>query len=92
MTVAVCFACGEFKIGAFTPCPACEAAPATAEEDAYSLALTNHYLTPEGLEQVQQRVATGQPIHIDPDFYEQLLQGIREERTARANRRWWKFW
>lgn len=91
MTVAICFACGEFKVGAFTPCPACGGAPTTLEEEAQSLALTDHYLAPEALAQVQQRAA-GLPIDIDGDFYDQLLQTLREERTARANRPWWKFW
>ncbi|UOR06442.1 hypothetical protein MUN82_04940 [Hymenobacter aerilatus] len=92
MTIASCFACGEFKVGAFTPCPACGNAPATLEQEAQSLALTDHYLAPEELEHVRQQAAVGQPIHIDPVFYEQLLQTLRDERTARANRPWWKFW
>jgi len=92
MTVAICFACGEFKVGAFTPCPICSGAPVTVEEEAQSLALTDHYLTPEALEQVQQQAAAGQPVNIDADFYEQLLQTLRDERTVRANRPWWKFW
>ena len=92
MTVAICFACGEFKVGAFTTCPACGAEPKTDEELAHSLAFTDHYLTPEGLAQVQQQAAAGQPVHIDPAFHEQLLQTFREERAAKANRPWWKFW
>jgi hypothetical protein len=91
MTVAICFACGEFKVGAFTPCPACGAEPQTDDDLAYSLALTDHYLTPEGLAQVQQQAA-GQPINIDPDFSAQLLQGLRKEREAKPRRPWWKFW
>jgi len=89
MTVAICFACGEFKVGAFTPCPQCGAEPATIDEQAHSLALTDHYLTPEALEQVQQRAATGQPIEIDGDFLELLLQTLHEEQQRRP---WWKFW
>ena len=92
MTIAICFACGEYKVGAFTPCPACGTEPQTDEDLAHSLALTDHYLTPEGLAQVQQQALAGQPINIDPDFYEQLLQGLRDEREAKANRPWWKFW
>ncbi|GAB3637353.1 hypothetical protein GCM10027422_29430 [Hymenobacter arcticus] len=92
MTIAICFVCGEFKIGAFTPCPACGTEPQTDDDLAHSLALTDHYLTPEGLAQVQQRAANGQPVNIDPDFYELLLKSLQDERTARANRPWWKFW
>ena len=89
MTVAICFACGEFKLGAFTPCPACGTEPQTDEDLAHSLALTDHYLTPEGLEQVQQQAVAGQPIEIDGQFYEALLQTLREERLRKP---WWKFW
>jgi hypothetical protein len=92
MTIAICFACGEYKLSAFTPCPACGTEPQTDDDLAYSLALTDHYLTPEGLAQVQQQALAGEPINIDPDFYEQLRQGLREEREAKANRPWWKFW
>jgi len=92
MTVAICFACGEFKTGAFTPCPACGAAPQTDADLAHSLALTDHYLTPEELAQVQQQALAGQPVSIDADFYALLLQNFREEREAKARRPWWKFW
>ena len=92
MTIAICFACGEYKVGAFTLCRACGTEPQTDEDLAHSLALTDHYLTPEGLAQVQQQALAGQPINIDPDFYEQLVQGMREEREAKANRPWWRFW
>lgn len=89
MTLAVCFICGASKIGAWTPCPVCGANPATDEEMATSLALTDHYLTPEGLAQVQQRIAAGQPLDIPADFYAQLLQTIQAERLRPP---WWKFW
>jgi hypothetical protein len=92
MTIALCFACGDYKVGAFTPCSACGTAPQTDEDLAHSLALTDHYLTPEGLAQVQQQARAGQPVNIDPDFYEQLLQGLREERAAKTSRPWWKLW
>jgi hypothetical protein len=89
MTVAICFACGEFKVGAFTPCPHCGAEPMSLDEQAHSLALTDHYLTPEGLTQVQQRASNGLPVDIDSEFYEQLLQTLREEQQRKP---WWKFW
>jgi len=89
MTVAICFACDEFKLGA---CTACGAEPQTDEDLAHSLALTDHYLTPESLAQVQQQALAGQPVSIDPDFYELLLQNFRKERAAKARRPWWKFW
>ena len=89
MTVAICFACGEFKVGAFMACPNCGAEPATDDEQARSFALTDHYLTSEGLTQVQQLAATGQPVEIDAEFHEVLLQGLREERMRKP---WWKLW
>ena len=92
MTIAICFACGEFKVGAFTLCPACGAEPGTDENQARSLAFTDHYLPPEGLEQVRQCVVAGAPVAINPDFYGQLLHTIRADRQARASRPWWKCW
>ena len=62
MTIASCFACGEFKVGAFTPCPACGNAPATLEQETQSLALTDHYLAPEELEHVQSPLLMRRPL------------------------------
>ena len=73
MTLASCFVCGALKVGAWTPCPVCGANPATDEEMATSLALTDHYLTPENLAQVGQRIAAEQPVAIPEEFYAQLL-------------------
>ncbi len=89
MTVASCFVCGELKVGAWTPCPVCGANPATDEEMTTSLALTDHYLTLEDLEQVRQRIAAGQPVDIPEEFYTELLATIRADRLRRP---WWKFW
>jgi hypothetical protein len=48
MTIAVCFNCGEFKHGAFNPCPKCGEVPEGEEKNA-SMALTDHYHNREDL-------------------------------------------
>ncbi len=93
MTVAVCLHCGEFKIGAWGVCSRCGTAPETAEHMAGALAFTDHYLTLEQLTQASKQIIAGQPIELDPDFYEQLLAGIRAEGLGGPKRPpWWKFW
>jgi hypothetical protein len=43
MTRAVCFKCGAIKFGAFCPCPECGDVPATEDDLALSLAMSDHY-------------------------------------------------
>ena len=83
MTAAICFACGGFKVGAWAVCPACGAKPKTDDDLVFSLALTDHYLPPEGLEHLWQQAMAGQPSDIDEPLCELLLQGIREERQRK---------
>jgi hypothetical protein len=44
MTVAICINCGTQKEGSFTKCPACDFAPVTDRELAYSLAFSDNNL------------------------------------------------
>jgi len=42
MTQAICLHCGAEKLGAFTPCPACQAIPSGEDQLAFSMALCEH--------------------------------------------------
>ena len=101
MTVAVCLNCGEYKVGAWGVCARCGTAPETDEHLASALLFTDHYLSPEQLNQASQQITAGQPVAVDPDFYQHLLAGIRAEGLGMgtkpgadpAERRpWWKLW
>jgi hypothetical protein len=47
MTIAVCLGCGSLKFGAFNPCKKCSSRPTSDIDLAYSMALTDHYLSIE---------------------------------------------
>ncbi|GAB3638653.1 hypothetical protein GCM10027422_42430 [Hymenobacter arcticus] len=54
----------------------------------YLFRLVALVFTSEGLAQVQQQAAAGQPININPNFCELRRHGLRAEREARAYRPW----
>ncbi len=66
MTLAVCFNCGNFKLGAFTPCPKCAQQPQTDDELMLSLAMTDHNLDRANLEYASQDIASGNCPQLDP--------------------------
>jgi hypothetical protein len=67
VTVAVCLRCGEFKQGAFVPCPKCGYVPDDDESLTKHLLVTDHYLDIESLEALANRVKEGQPVEFDPE-------------------------
>jgi hypothetical protein len=76
MTVAVCFKCGEFKLGALTPCPSCGDFPAERSDIVTSVALTDHYLSNPELEEARQRIKTGDRIEVPTALQEQLAVAL----------------
>lgn len=77
MTMAVCFKCGVIKFGAFVPCPQCSATPKTEDDLVLSLAMTDHYFDMPTLEQMGAAVRDGNPPHLDPQTYTQMIEMIR---------------
>jgi hypothetical protein len=57
MTVAICINCGTQKEGSFTKCPACDFAPVTDRELAYSLAYSGNNLTDDRLASIGADIA-----------------------------------
>ena len=78
MTKALCWQCGEFKFGAFNPCPACNAEPGTEEEIMVSLLLTDHDLSEDELVSLQERIRGGAKIEIDVETRNTLLPVVDE--------------
>lgn len=97
MTVAVCYKCGEFKFGAFTPCEHCGALPATEDDLALSLMMTDHYFDRKTLDAMSTEVKNGKPLRLAPETRETLVRQIREfpgllRFNKAARKPWWKFW
>lgn len=104
MTKAVCFSCGEMKRGSFTMCKACHIRPEGEVELVRSLALSDHYLNSDQMDQVIKQIKNGEIIEfsddqmkvLTADFKEflltplgQMLWGIRPEPIQK---KWWQFW
>jgi hypothetical protein len=58
MTVAVCFRCGERKVGAFGACGKCGVQPITDDDLVLSLAMTDHYFDRPTLAQMGDRISS----------------------------------
>ena len=78
MTKALCWQCGEFKFGAFNPCPACNAEPGNEEDIMVSLLLTDHDLSEDELISLQERIRGGAKIEIDEETRNALLPAVEE--------------
>ncbi len=78
MTIAICVKCGEFKFGAFAPCPKCLALPKSEDEHALSLMLTDHFLDQPTLETMGVEIKRGNPPSLDPETREELIQELRD--------------
>jgi hypothetical protein len=82
MTTAVCYKCGKFKTGAFTPCTNCGAMPKEENEFILSLALTDHFFDKSSLQDMGADIETGVKIQLEPETQQVLLQKIQEPETA----------
>ena len=76
MTKAVCWQCGEFKFGAFNPCPACTSEPTEEYEIMVSLLLTDHYHTENELLSLQERIRRGAKVEITEEMRTALLPAV----------------
>jgi hypothetical protein len=90
MTVAVCFKCGAFKFGAFTPCFECDQVPDTEDEFLRSMLMTDHFFDEGALKQMGNAIADGKPVEIglegiDPEIVEELKRGasVTRQRVRR---------
>src|SRR6185436_11578960 len=83
MTAAVCVACGAFKIGAWTRCPACPHEPRTEHERAQALLLSDRHLSASQLAAASANIKAGMP----PQFEESDVQSLAVQIAAAASPR-----
>lgn len=77
MTTAVCFKCGAMKVGAFTTCEKCKAAPQTVDDLALSLAITDHYFDGENLNNISLDIKNGKAVSLDAETKARLVESIK---------------
>jgi hypothetical protein len=82
MTQAVCFSCGDLKVGAFTVCSSCGIRPKTDEDMVLSLAMTDHYFDISTLKRMSEMVQRGERVELDESTREKLLNGLVEFKNA----------
>ena len=82
MTQAVCFSCGDLKVGAFTVCSSCGIKPKTDEDMVLSLAMTDHYFDISTLKRMSEMVKRGERVELDESTREMLLNCLVEYRNA----------
>lgn len=104
MTKAVCFKCGEIKRGSFTLCNSCQVRPEGEAELVRSLALSDHYLNPDQIDQTIRRIKNGETIEfsedqmniLTADFKEFLLTPMGQMLWGGCpkphQKKWWQFW
>jgi hypothetical protein len=85
VTRAVCEKCGAFKLGAFTPCNACRFDPATDEDKAKALMLSDRNLDRAALEAASAGIRAGTAPKFDPAQVAQLAAGIRDAPVRKPN-------
>lgn len=78
MTAAICFNCGEFKFGAWTPCPKCKALPRTEDDYVLSVAMTDHFFDEAALTNIGHDIKEGRIPQFPDAFRELLLKNLRE--------------
>lgn len=76
LTKAVCFNCGEFKMGAFNVCRLCKRVPETDDELVLSLALTDHYFDLKTLKIMGKDIQNGLPLKLDGQTRENLISAL----------------
>ena len=90
MTKAICLNCGEFKFGAFNECPGCGFQPSNPEQQAKHLIVTDHYRSPEELEEISRKVKAGEPLVFDPAAVEEAARAaaVLLPQVQSGPRRW----
>lgn len=76
LTEAVCFNCGEFKLGALKTCSLCKRGPETDDQLMMSLALTDHYFDLPTLKVMGKDIKNGKALQLDEKTRENLLSAL----------------
>jgi hypothetical protein len=81
MTQAVCFACGEIKLGAFNACGACRQRPVSDDSLMLSLAIMDHFFDGTALKRIGQDVKLGNIPSLDDETKTRLLPQVQRAKA-----------
>jgi hypothetical protein len=90
MTLAVCMACGSRKFGAFLPCPECGHVPATPEEQAKAMILSDHVMDPASLDGISASIRSGQAVDIPEDVVREWASSMPTDEEDQALMERWR--
>ena len=76
MTRAVCISCGARKIGALTPCPACEHRPESTADQARAILFSDSHLDKAALRDASERIRAGEAVPIDEELLAEITQAV----------------
>ena len=77
MTIAVCIRCGNEKRGALTACEQCTFDPQKPEDQARSIAFSDHYMTHDQLRNASNAIRLGEKPRFDSMLVNQIEQELR---------------
>lgn len=87
MTYAICIRCGGEKFGAFTLCRSCGFVPATDDDIAKSLMVSDHHFGRDRLLEIGAAIAAGQPMEFDAGNVAALAKSMRGNPLIDTQRR-----
>ena len=76
MTLAICTKCGSKKWGALTACAHCGFDPASNEDRAKAVVLSDHHFSHEVLEEIGSQIQNGEPFEYPPDLVDGYIREL----------------
>ena len=90
MTLALCFACGAEKHGAFNQCRECGHIPPNAEERAKSMLLSDHHLNRTSLTDVSATLRSGQKVNFPEESLRDIASSMPSDQEMEDQFQRWK--
>lgn len=87
MSISVCFKCGTTKLEPACPCTKCRTTPASEDELAVSMALTDTLMSNDELHDIAGTIAAGKPYKLEPELRTRMIVALRKSgRFSKAKR------
>ncbi len=84
MTRAICIRCAAGKVGALTPCPECNFDPKSNEDQARSIVLSDHHLSPAALDSAGAEIRSGGTPALPEDLVTGYMESLKNPPNTKA--------